>query len=152
MLYIINIFILFLPSGKCFYAWTDYTYLVARGLDRKRWPGPRKYEVCMFVWTIIVILKLLVFCALSLCKPSLVEPATRFQHQLFPFCFTHYSLFIVLFHSFTFQQVKYNQKRVDNFARLRYQKSVFLAWKGYYTLQAIVKRKYQHKLAMFVKK
>jgi hypothetical protein len=32
-------------AGKCFYAWSNYTYLVALGLDRKRWPGPRKYEV-----------------------------------------------------------------------------------------------------------
>jgi len=48
--------------------------------------------------------------------------------------------------------VKYNQKRVDNFARLRYQKAVFIAWKAYYGKQAIVKRKYQHKLAMFVKR
>ena len=31
--------------GKCFYAWSNYIYLVALGLDRKRWPGPRKYEV-----------------------------------------------------------------------------------------------------------
>lgn len=31
--------------GKCFYAWSDYIYLVGVGLDRKRWPGPRKYEV-----------------------------------------------------------------------------------------------------------
>ena len=50
------------------------------------------------------------------------------------------------------KQVKYNQKRVDNFARLRYQKAVFIAWKAYYGKQAIVKRKYQHKLAMFVKR
>ncbi len=32
-------------AGKCFYAWSDYVYLVSMGLDRKRWPGPRKYEV-----------------------------------------------------------------------------------------------------------
>ena len=32
-------------AGKCFYAWTERTYLVGLGLDRKRWPGPRKYEV-----------------------------------------------------------------------------------------------------------
>jgi hypothetical protein len=31
--------------GKCFYSWSDYTYLSSLGLDRKRWPGPRKYEV-----------------------------------------------------------------------------------------------------------
>ena len=32
-------------AGNCFYAWTEHIYLVAAGLDRKRWPGPRKYEV-----------------------------------------------------------------------------------------------------------
>ena len=32
-------------AGKCFYAWSDYTYMVSVGLERKRWPGPRKYEV-----------------------------------------------------------------------------------------------------------
>ena len=33
-------------AGKCFYAWSDWIYLVSVGLDRKRWSGPRKYEVC----------------------------------------------------------------------------------------------------------
>jgi len=32
-------------AGKCFYAWSDFVYLVSMGLDRKRWPGARKYEV-----------------------------------------------------------------------------------------------------------
>lgn len=32
--------------GKLFYAWSDWVYLVSVGLDRKRWSGPRKYEVC----------------------------------------------------------------------------------------------------------
>ena len=32
-------------AGMCFYAWTEHVYLVAAGLDRKRWPGPRRYEV-----------------------------------------------------------------------------------------------------------
>ena len=32
-------------AGKCFYAWSDWTYSVGSGLERKRWPGPRKYEV-----------------------------------------------------------------------------------------------------------
>jgi len=32
-------------AGKCFYAWSNFIYLVSMGLDRKRWPGPRKYEV-----------------------------------------------------------------------------------------------------------
>lgn len=31
--------------GKCFYTWSDYIYMVSVGLERKRWPGPRKYEV-----------------------------------------------------------------------------------------------------------
>lgn len=31
--------------GRCFYSWSDYTYLVGLGLDRKRWNAPRKYEV-----------------------------------------------------------------------------------------------------------
>lgn len=34
-------------AGKCFYAWSDHTYMVAIGLDRKRWIAPRKYEVRM---------------------------------------------------------------------------------------------------------
>ena len=50
----------------CFIAWSDYTYLIGSGLERKRWPGPRKYEI------------------------------------------------------------RYNQKRIDNFARLRLLKYVFL--------------------------
>ena len=32
-------------AGRCFYAWSDWVYLVGVGLDRKRWSGPRKYEV-----------------------------------------------------------------------------------------------------------
>lgn len=32
-------------AGKCFYAWSDWTYQVGTGLERKRWTGPRKYEV-----------------------------------------------------------------------------------------------------------
>lgn len=31
--------------GRLFFAWSEYTYLKSRGLDRKRWPAPRKYEV-----------------------------------------------------------------------------------------------------------
>ena len=31
--------------GRCFYSWSDHTYLVGLGLDRKRWNAPRKYEV-----------------------------------------------------------------------------------------------------------
>jgi len=32
-------------AGRSFYAWSDYVYLISQGLDRKRWPGARKYEV-----------------------------------------------------------------------------------------------------------
>jgi hypothetical protein len=32
-------------AGRCFYAWSDWTYQVGTGLERKRWTGPRKYEV-----------------------------------------------------------------------------------------------------------
>jgi hypothetical protein len=32
-------------AGKCFYSWSDYTYLVGQELQRKRWPGPRQYIV-----------------------------------------------------------------------------------------------------------
>jgi hypothetical protein len=32
-------------AGRCFYAWSDWTYAVGSGLERKRWAGPRKYEV-----------------------------------------------------------------------------------------------------------
>jgi hypothetical protein len=42
-------------AGKCFYAWSNYTYLVALGLDRKRWPGPRKYEV-MIAQSVFLVL------------------------------------------------------------------------------------------------
>lgn len=74
-------------AGKCFYAWSDYIYLKSRGLDRKRWPGPRKYEV------------------------------------------------------------RYNQKRVDHFSKVRSQKLVFVAWKAYFGIQHRVKVLFQHKMA-----
>lgn len=77
-------------AGKCFYAWSDYTYLKSRGLDRKRWPAARKYEV------------------------------------------------------------RYNQKRVDNFAKIRSERVVFLAWKAYFAIQYKVKRSYQRKIAQFL--
>jgi hypothetical protein len=48
-------------------------------------------------------------------------------------------------------QVKYNQKRVDNFSRIRYQRAVFRAWKAYFMIQYKVKRKYQAKLTQFVR-
>jgi hypothetical protein len=76
--------------GKCFFAWSDHIYLVSLGLDRKRWPGPRKYEI------------------------------------------------------------RYNQKRIDNFARIRCEKLIFSAWKAYFSIQLTVKRKYQNKLSSFI--
>jgi len=66
-------------AGKCFYAWSDYIYLVGLGLDRKRWPGPRKYEI------------------------------------------------------------RYNQKRVDNFSRNRIRRMIFRGWKAYFKIQLKVK-------------
>jgi hypothetical protein len=33
-------------AGRCFYAWSDHVYMVGVGIDRKKWKGPRKYEVC----------------------------------------------------------------------------------------------------------
>ena len=42
--------------GKCFMAWSDWNYMVSQGLDRKRWPGPRKYEVRHYVWLIEYII------------------------------------------------------------------------------------------------
>jgi hypothetical protein len=35
-------------AGKCFYKWSDWTYLVGKGLNRKMWSGPRKYEVSYY--------------------------------------------------------------------------------------------------------
>eukprot|EP01038_Epipyxis_sp_PR26KG_P013945 gene13945-18702_t len=76
--------------GRCFYAWSDYVYLVGVGLDRKRWLGPRKYEL------------------------------------------------------------KYNQKRVDNFSKMRCKRFIFSAWKGYFHIQYEVKRRFQRKRALFI--
>jgi hypothetical protein len=36
-------------AGRCFYAWSNWIYMVGVGLDRRRWTGPRKYEVCIFL-------------------------------------------------------------------------------------------------------
>jgi hypothetical protein len=58
-------------AGKCFYAWSDYTYLKAQGLDRKRWPGPRKYEVSLLFLLICMLLSLSL--SLSLCVLRVVE-------------------------------------------------------------------------------
>lgn len=66
-------------AGKCFYAWSDHIYLVGLGLDRKRWPGPRKYEI------------------------------------------------------------RYNQKRVDNFSQNRIRRMIFRGWKAYFKIQLKVK-------------
>lgn len=76
--------------GRCFNAWSEFIYLVSIGLDRKRWPGPRKYEV------------------------------------------------------------RYNQKRVNNFTKIRCERMIFYAWKAYFEIQYTVKRKYQHKVASFM--
>jgi hypothetical protein len=76
--------------GKCFFSWSEHIYLVSLGLDRKRWPGPRKYEI------------------------------------------------------------RYNQKRIDNFARIRCEKLIFSGWKAYFSIQLAVKRKYQKKLSSFI--
>ena len=76
--------------GRCFIAWSNYIFLVGMGLDRKRWPGPRKYEV------------------------------------------------------------KYNQKRVNNFGRVRLLKTIFKAWKAYFSIQYKVKLKFRSKVAQLV--
>ncbi|RYG67037.1 hypothetical protein EON64_08350, partial [archaeon] len=77
-------------AGKCFYAWSDHVYLTSRQLDRKRWPGPRKYEV------------------------------------------------------------RYNQKRVDFFSKVRCERFVYSAWKAYFAVQLQVKRRFQRKKAQFI--
>ena len=89
--------IFFSPSvaGKCFYAWTDYTYLVARGLDRKRWPGPRKYEVC---WCLNYKISEYVRCWLCLCDGLVaVNPLWGF-----PINHTFFLLLIYNFFLFSF--------------------------------------------------
>lgn len=77
-------------AGKCFYAWSDHIYLVGVGLDRKRWAGPRKYEI------------------------------------------------------------RYNQKLVDHFARLRRERFVFTPWKQFFYRMMNVKRMNQKHVARFV--
>lgn len=34
-----------LSAGKCFYAWSEWNFLVSVGLDRKKWKSARRYEV-----------------------------------------------------------------------------------------------------------
>lgn len=77
-------------AGKCFYAWTEWCYLVGQGLDRKRWSGPRKYEI------------------------------------------------------------RYNQKLVDHFARLRREKFCFGPWKEFFFRMVMVKRMNHRITARFV--
>jgi len=77
-------------AGKCFYAWTEWCFLVGQGLDRKRWSGPRKYEI------------------------------------------------------------RYNQKLVDHFARLRREKFCFGPWKDFFFKMVQVKRMNHRITARFV--
>eukprot|EP01035_Chromulina_nebulosa_P021682 gene21682-28057_t len=79
-------------AGACFYAWSDYTYEVGTGLQRKRWPGPRKYEI------------------------------------------------------------RYNQKRIDNFARQRLLLYVFKPLKAFCTLQLKVKKAFRRQGAKFLQR
>ena len=78
-------------AGRCFYAWSDWLYMVSAGLDRKRWSAPRKYEV------------------------------------------------------------RYNQKRIDGFAKLRLKRHVFLPWKEFFKIQHLVRKGYQRQVARFVR-
>ena len=39
-------------AGRCFYAWSDWTYAVGSGLERKRWAGPRRYEVNVYATSV----------------------------------------------------------------------------------------------------
>ena len=78
-------------AGKCFYAWSDHIYMVSQGLDRRRWKGPRKYEI------------------------------------------------------------RYNQKRIDTFAKHRLLKFVYKPWSEYFKLQSNVRKCYQRQVALFVK-
>lgn len=78
-------------AGRCFYAWTDWAYMVNAGLDRKRGSGPRRYEV------------------------------------------------------------RYNQKRIDQFARLRLKRYIFGPWRDYFRVQFSVRKCYQRSLARVVK-
>ena len=78
-------------AGKCFYAWSDHVYMVSEGLDRKRWKGPRKYEI------------------------------------------------------------RYNQKRVNTFARKRAIAYVWYPWSQFFRMEKAVKKSMQRQVARFVK-
>lgn len=47
-------------------------------------------------------------------------------------------------------QVRYNQKRVNNFSRLRCEKLIFFAWKAYSLVRIKVNRLFQRKLSTFL--
>ena len=78
-------------AGKCFYAWSNWVYTVGTGLERKRWPGPRKYEV------------------------------------------------------------RYNQKLVEHFIKMRLKKMTFVPWKRFARTQARVNLLFAQKLTRFIK-
>jgi hypothetical protein len=78
-------------AGKCFYAWSDWTYSIGSGLERKRWPGPRKYEV------------------------------------------------------------RYNQKLVEHFIKMRLKKMTFQPWKRFARTQATVNVMFATKLTNFIR-
>lgn len=50
-------------AGSCFFAWSDHVYMVSLELERKRWPGPRKYEVGLTFYALFLII-LFIFCFL----------------------------------------------------------------------------------------
>ena len=77
-------------AGMCFYSWSNHVYLVAAGLDRKRWGGPRKYEV------------------------------------------------------------RYNQKRVKNFERIRQIKFVWKPLTEFLNIQRNVRKAYRRQLTRFL--
>ena len=79
-------------AGKCFYSWSDHVYMVSQGLDRKRWKGPRKYEI------------------------------------------------------------RYNQKRIDTFARHRILKFVLKPWMLFNKMRCRVKQLKQRQLGMFIRR
>jgi hypothetical protein len=78
-------------AGKCFYAWSDWVYTIGTGLERKRWPGPRKYEV------------------------------------------------------------RYNQKLVEHFIKIRLKKMTFRPWKRFARTQATVNLMFAQKLTTFIR-
>jgi hypothetical protein len=78
-------------AGRCFYAWSNWTYTIGTGLERKRWPGPRKYEV------------------------------------------------------------RYNQKLVEHFIKLRLKKMTFRPWQRFARTQATVNLMFAQKLTRFIR-